>query len=172
MEVVNTLDIDGTQWEIQDVVARNDILNLQNKNEEITVKINNVEETTFPNILERNINMSPNAMWVKISGLYGGDYYNTNVFIITARMGQMIQLICPIDDNNEKSKPVAIELWSGINKIDDIRFKDGDIYIHQLGWSALKINQISGDKVKVKIINKNPPEDAIKILINEFQLKR
>ena len=30
MEVVNTLDIDGTQWEIQDTEARNKIANLEN----------------------------------------------------------------------------------------------------------------------------------------------
>lgn len=29
MEVVNTLDIDGTQWELQDVEARNKIANLE-----------------------------------------------------------------------------------------------------------------------------------------------
>ena len=29
MEVVNTLDIDGTQWEIQDVVARNQIVDIE-----------------------------------------------------------------------------------------------------------------------------------------------
>ena len=29
MEVVNTLDIDGTQWEMQDVEARNEIANLK-----------------------------------------------------------------------------------------------------------------------------------------------
>ena len=29
MEVVNTLDIDGTQWEIQDVVARNKIATIE-----------------------------------------------------------------------------------------------------------------------------------------------
>ena len=29
MEVVNTLDIDGTQWEIQDVVARNQIAEIK-----------------------------------------------------------------------------------------------------------------------------------------------
>lgn len=32
MEVVNTLDIDGTQWEIQDVEARNKIAVLENDN--------------------------------------------------------------------------------------------------------------------------------------------
>ena len=31
MEVVNTLDIDGTQWEIQDVEARNRIAELEDK---------------------------------------------------------------------------------------------------------------------------------------------
>lgn len=38
MEVVNTLDIDGTQWEIQDVEARKKILELDQKT---TIKITN-----------------------------------------------------------------------------------------------------------------------------------
>ena len=32
MEIVNTLDIDGTQWEMQDVVARNRIAELEENN--------------------------------------------------------------------------------------------------------------------------------------------
>ena len=51
MEVVNTLDIDGTQWEIQDVVARNKIATIEEKTtikitkkvDEVTIKMNLVE---------------------------------------------------------------------------------------------------------------------------------
>ena len=51
MEVVNTLDIDGTQWEIQDVKARNQIATIEEKTtikitkkvDEATVKMNLVE---------------------------------------------------------------------------------------------------------------------------------
>ena len=171
MEVVNTLDIDGTQWEIQDVVARNNILNLQNKNEETTAKINNIEETRFKNLSGINTNMASSSKWVKISGLYSGYYYNNNVFIITSRGGQVIQLICPIDDNNLTSTPIAISLWSGINKINAIKFKNSDIYIYIHNWSSLRVNQISGDKVEIKIIDENPPTDAIDITINEVQFK-
>lgn len=38
MEIVNTLDIDGTQWEIQDEKARNKIIELETKT---TIKITN-----------------------------------------------------------------------------------------------------------------------------------
>ena len=171
MADVKIIDIDNEQWNMKDQEARNGILNLQNKNEEITAKIDNIEKTRFTNLSGRDINLAPNQKWVKISGLYSGNYYNNNVFIITSRRGEIIQLICPIDDNNAISTPVAINLWSGISKIGSIRFKDGDIYILTFGWNALRINQISGDKVEIIIKNENPPDDAIEIKINEVQFK-
>ena len=39
MEVVNTLDIDGTQWEIQDIEARNDIGNINTKLSQLTKNV-------------------------------------------------------------------------------------------------------------------------------------
>lgn len=45
MEIVNTLDIDGTQWEITDTQARNDIANLKLSLEE-ALKMDKV--TKFP----------------------------------------------------------------------------------------------------------------------------
>ena len=165
------VDIKGVQWELKDEVARNNILNLQNKNEEITAEVNNVKKTTFSTLLGRNTNIVPNAKWVKISGLYSGQYYNDNIFLITSRRGQTIILVCPIDDNNIKSTPVAISLWDGINKISNIVYKDGDIYMYSLGWSGLRINQISGDKVEVKITDETPPSDVVDITINKIQFK-
>ena len=51
MEVVNTLDIDGTQWEIQDTEARNKIATIEEKTtikitkkvDKVTLKMNLVE---------------------------------------------------------------------------------------------------------------------------------
>ena len=43
MEVVNTLDIDGTQWEIQDVIARNEISALKTEIE----KLNTIEKWEY-----------------------------------------------------------------------------------------------------------------------------
>lgn len=171
MADVKIVDIDNSQWSIKDEVARNDILNLQNKNEEITAKIDNIEKTRFTNLSGRNTNISPNQKWMKISGLYSGNYYNNNVFIITSRRGEIIQLICPIEDNNTMSTPVAIRLWRGVDKINGIRFKNGDIYILNLAWNSLRVNQISGDKVEIIIKDENPPDDAIEIKINEVQFK-
>lgn len=165
------VDIKGVQWELKDEVARNDILNLQNKDEEISARINDVEKTRFTNLLGRSTNITPNAKWVKISGLYGGNFYNDNVFIITSRRGEIIQLICPIDDDNSIYTPVAIRLWGGINKIGSIRFKNGDIYIHTNGFNAFRVNQISGDPVKIIIKDEIPPSDVIEIKINEVQFK-
>lgn len=172
MADVKIIDIDNEQWNMKDQEARNNILNLQNKDEEITTKINNIEKTTFSNISAKNLNITPNAEWVKVSGLYSGDFYNSNIFIITSRYGEVLQLICPIDDNNKKVEPIAISFWKGVNKIANIRFKNGDVYMLHAGWNALRINQISGDKVEVKMIDENPPEDAIDITINEFQTKQ
>lgn len=165
------VDIKGVQWELKDGVARNDILNLQNKNEEITAKIDNIEKTRFTNLSGINTNISPTPKWVKISGLYSGSFYNGNVFIITSRRGEIIQLICPIDDNNTTFTPVAISLWRGVSKIGGIRFKDGDIYILTAGWNSLRVNQISGDKVEIIIKDENPPDDTIEIKINDVQFK-
>lgn len=166
------VNIKGVQWDLKDEVARNDILNLQNKDKEITTKIEGVEKTTFSNLSGRSTNVTPNPKWVKISGLYSGDYYNDNIFIITARRAQTILLTCPIDDNNLISTPVAISLWDGISKLESIKFKDGNIYILQAGWNALRINQISGDKVKISVTDENPPSDAIDIKINGFQQRQ
>lgn len=70
MEVVNTLDIDGTQWNIQDSEARNDIANLKlelkekaNKSEipttveQLTDSSNYAKKTDIPDIsgLEQSI---------------------------------------------------------------------------------------------------------------------
>lgn len=165
------VNIKGIQWDLKDEVARNDILNLQHKDEEIIAKINNIEKTRFTNLSGRNIDATPNPEWVKISGLYSGDFYNSNVFIITSRRGEVVQLICPIDDGNLVFTPIAIRLWSGINKLETIKYKNGDIYIHQAGWNSLRVNQISGDKVEIRMTDENPPEDAIIIKINQVQLK-
>ncbi len=165
------VNIKGVQWDLKDEKARNDILNLQNKNEEITVKINDVEKTRFTNLLERSTNIVQNPEWVKISGLYSGNFYNDNVFIITSRRGQTIHLICPLDDNNLIFTPIAISFWKGINKVESIRFKDGNIYIYTAGWNAFRVNQISGDPVKISITDEVPPSDAIEIKINEVQFK-
>ena len=165
------VDIKGVQWELKDEVARNNILNLQNKDEEISARINDVEKTRFTNLSGRITNMTSNAKWVKISGLYSGDFFNNNVFIITSRRGEIIQLICPIDDNNSIYTPVAVSLWRGINKIGAIRFKDGDIYIYTAGWNSLRVNQISGNPVKIIIEDQIPPSDVIEIKINEVQFK-
>lgn len=165
------VDIKGVQWELKDEVARNDILNLQNKNEEITTEVNNVKKTTFSTLLGRSTNIVPNPKWVKVSGLYSGNYYNDNIFIVTSRGGQTILLICPLDDNSIKDTPVAISLWDGINKIPNIVYKEGDIYIYSLAWNGLRINQISGDKVEITMTDENPPADAINIKINEVQFK-
>ena len=53
MEVVNTLDIDGTQWEIQDVEARNKIATLEMKT---TVKVTNKikNKNIIMNLIEIN----------------------------------------------------------------------------------------------------------------------
>ena len=53
MEVVNTLDIDGTQWELQDVEARNKIVTLETKTTiKVTKKID--EEKLKMNLVEIN----------------------------------------------------------------------------------------------------------------------
>lgn len=165
------VNIKGVQWDLKDEVARNEILNLQNKDKEITDKIDSVEKTTFSNLLGRNVNITANHKWVKISGLYSGIYYNNNVFIITSRRGEIIHLICPIEDNGSISNPIAISIWRGIYKTEAIRFKDGDVYIYTAGWNSLRVNQISGDPVKISIKNEIPPNDVIEIKINEVQFK-
>ena len=54
MEVVNTLDIDGTQWEIQDVEARNKIAVIENS---LTTKV--LENTT--------ITKNPGSNWTSFA---------------------------------------------------------------------------------------------------------
>ena len=56
MEVVNTLDIDGTQWEIQDVVARNDITTIKENISNIQTLLSNTDSFKL-NIRTRQITL-------------------------------------------------------------------------------------------------------------------
>ena len=75
MEVVNTLDIDGTQWEIQDVEARNQIAVLEESNTTNKTNIQNLQNEKL-NIVAEKINVDLNTIDVD-SFTYGTvKYYN------------------------------------------------------------------------------------------------
>lgn len=56
MEVVNTLDIDGTQWEMQDSVARNDIATIKENISNIQTLLSNTDSFKL-NIRTRKITL-------------------------------------------------------------------------------------------------------------------
>lgn len=53
MEVVNTLDIDGTQWEIKDEKARNDIVILEKDNTTNKTNIQNLQNNKMNIVAEQ-----------------------------------------------------------------------------------------------------------------------
>ena len=61
MEVVNTLDIDGSQWEIQDVKARNQIVILEESNTINKTNIQNLQNDKL-NIIAENTSVDLNTL--------------------------------------------------------------------------------------------------------------
>lgn len=61
MEIVNTLDIDGTQWELQDVEARNRIAALEESNTTNKTNIQNLQNEKL-NIIAEEINVDLNTI--------------------------------------------------------------------------------------------------------------
>lgn len=75
MEVVNTLDIDGTQWEIQDTEARNKIATIEEKTTiKITKKVD--DATVKMNLVEIN---GEKFIQVHISGYYWSGYIGETI---------------------------------------------------------------------------------------------
>lgn len=116
MEVVNTLDIDGSQWELQDVEARNKI-NEQNASiTNLSMKINEIEKDyrrffynadTDRDILQNRIN----AM------IYC--YYNSKSGIVTIRYkyGFYYNVIIPAVALEAKPNFVEIDYQGNISII-------------------------------------------------------
>lgn len=92
MEIVNTLDIDGTQWEIQDAEARQNIANLKlecdkkaNKSEipttveQLTDSNNYAKKTDIPDItgLQQSITDLNNSFIVEESFITANAFNNT-----------------------------------------------------------------------------------------------
>lgn len=75
MEVVNTLDIDGTQWEIQDTEARNKIATIEEKTTiKITKKVD--DATVKMNLVEIN---GEKFIQVHISRYYWSGYIGETI---------------------------------------------------------------------------------------------
>lgn len=164
------VDINGVQWELKDEVARNNILELKNKDEKIIASIDSIKNKHFPNYIGHLINYYGTQKWYKLSNLYNGIPYNNNIFLLTARQGEVIELICPIEDNNVPFEPIVIRHTTALNRIKKFCFKNGDIYVLGGIYNSIRINQISGVKCDASIAEEDPPTDATDIKINEIQL--
>ena len=165
MEVANILDIDGSQWELQDVEARHTLA-------EQEVKINNLQE---------NLSITNNKMyvdksktidtyetlitWVKIGNIYPEKFYSPNVFLIGTRRGGMYLLSCSRDDDNAYWPPVLIQFYDTLNKITSVKAKDEFVYIRSERWNSISIQQLNNTPRQITLIRENPPEDAIDIEI-------
>lgn len=171
MADVKIVDIDSAQWNMKDQLARNDILNLQNKVEEIIASVNDIKNTHFPDNVGHLINYTLYKKWYKLSNLYNGIPYNNNIFIFTARRGEVVELICPMEDNNTPSTPIAIRHTTVLNRIESFRFKNGDVYLLGGIYNSIRINQISGVKCEVVITEEEPPSDATDITIKTIALE-
>ena len=165
MEVVNTLDIDGTQWEIQDVEA-SQILTEQE------VKINNLQENLSITNNKIYVDKSKNIFlgetglkWIKIGNIYPEGNYSPNVFLIGTRRGGTYLLSCSRDDGYSYWPPVLMQFYDTLNKITSVKAKEGFVYIRSEGWNSISIQQLNNTPRQITIIEENPPKDAIDVEI-------
>lgn len=165
MEVVNTLDIDGSQWELQDQTARKTLT-------EQEVKINNLQEnlSIINNKIyvdkAKNITIHEGGQtWVKIGNIYPEYSYAPNVFLIGTRRGGIYLLSCSKDDGDAYWPPVLMQFHDTLNKITSVKAKDGFIYIQSEQWNSISIQQLNNTPRQITLIKENPPADAIDITI-------
>lgn len=165
MEVANILDIDGSQWELQDQMARHALA-------EQEVKINNLQEnlsiTNNKIYVDKSKNIETFEMihtWVKIGNIYPERNYAPNVFLIGSRRGGIYLLSCSRDDENSYWPPVLMQFYDPLNNIASAKAKDGFIYIQSRAWNSISIQQLNNTPRQITMIKENPPADAIDITI-------
>lgn len=164
------VDIKGIQWELKDEVARNSIAEINTTLESQQVRIEQLNKSLYLSkaIAEYNMNVKP--YWVKISGLYVKGMYETTTFALSSRNGEYHELFCGNTDNYKPVPPLWLSYFRATGKVDRIMYKDGLIWVLLLGYSALKVQQLTGSVAAISLSKENPPDDAEEILKKQITM--
>ena len=135
MEAVNTLDIDGTQWEIQDAEARNKIATIEAKT---TIKITKkVDEATIKmNLVEIN---GEKFIQLHLSGYYWSGVIGETIanFTNDFNLTDILRCIVDLDFSDRTGRCSAdidintdgtLKLYPQIINIFEGSYKDGYLY--------------------------------------------
>ena len=124
MEVVNTLDIDGTQWEIQDVVARNKIAEQDISIKNISIKTNEIERDYSR--FYYDINSDKTILQNRIDAmLYCYDHSKSGIATIRYRGGYYYNIILPASPLGISPNFIEIDYQGNISVI---QIKDNKTY--------------------------------------------
>lgn len=164
------VDIKGVQWELKDEVARNGIAEINTTLESQQTRIEQLNKSLYSsnNVTEYNLNTNP--FWVKINGLYTNGFYETNTFALSSRNGEYHELFCGNTDNYKPVTPLWLSYFRATGKVDKIKYKDGSIWVLLLGYSALRIQQLTGKVTTISLSKENPPDDAVEIQRNQITM--
>ena len=135
MEVVNILDIDGTQWEIQDVVARNKIATIEEKTTiKITKKVD--EATVKMNLVEIN---GEKFIQLHLSGYYHSGILGETIanFTNDFNLTEIVRCIVDLDFSDKTGRCSAdidfningtITVYPQLINIFEGSYKEGYLY--------------------------------------------
>lgn len=164
------VDIKGVQWELKDEVARNSIVEINTTLESQQTRIEQLNKSLYLNnsVIERNLNVNP--YWVKINGLYTNGFYETTTFALLSRNGEYHELFCGNTDNYKPVTPLWLSYFKATGKVDRIMYKDGSIWVFLLGYSSLRIQQLTGRLTTISLSKESPPADAVEIKRNQITM--
>ena len=157
------VDIKGVQWELKDEVARNSITEINTTLESQQTNITNLIKSLYLNNIITEVNATPHAFWVRIDGLYTNGFYETAAFALSSRNGEYHELFCGNTDSYKPTEPLWLSYFGVTEKINTIKYKNGSIWVKLLGYSALRIQQLTGKITTISLSKENPPDDAVEI---------
>lgn len=143
MEVVNTLDIDGTQWEIQDAKARNDIAVLKEDNTTNKTNIQNLQNSKM-NIIAEETNVDLNTLdnssftngTVKYFKVAKGSLHEPNFPVMTEKIDFYIMKI----SKGYRSLTQEIEcIYANVaGNWEYIKFRRAQVDITWFSWKTIE----------------------------------
>ena len=170
MADVKIVDIDNMQWNMKDQEARNRITEINTTLESQQTRIEQLNKSLYLSNAITEINTTVNAFWIKINGLYTKEFYETATFALSSRNGEYHQLFCGNTDNYKPAAPLWLSYFRATEKINRIKYKDGSIWVQLLGYSVLRIQQLTGSVVTISLFKENPPDDAEDILRKQITM--
>lgn len=170
MADVKKIDIDGVQWDMKDQEARNSIVEINTTLKSQQTRIEQLNKELYLSNSIAEINQTPSVFWVKINGLYTNGFYETAAFALSSRNGEYHELFCGNTDSYKPTAPLWLSYFRATGKIDRIKYKNGSIWVQLLGYSVLRVQQLTGSAVTISLSKENPPDDAEEILRKQITM--